>query len=485
MSSTYPRGTRVGPYEILSLLPTGKGGMGAVYLARPRPNYAASSPPLVALKMAYGSHNDFLKYEVDHMARLSHPNILRVLPIPSVGTNHGRPIFIAKAEPDNPRSPFYIAVEYMRGGSIEQLLKVRGRLTPTEAVEIAGQIANALVTIHGQQIVHLDIKDSNILLREPLSRWGARVPQVIVSDFGIAWSIDRKQLATVYGSQFYTAPERAAGAAPHPQNDVFSLGVLLYEMLVGRTPFTSVVVPGTQITESSRPQALNPAVSPDLERVMLRALATDPSQRYQSVAQFMAELDQVPGLASPGRVRLPLLQGTREYLIAGLSGMAALLLVVILAIVSVNTLSAAGSAGDLTATTNTAPAISTTTSTLVQDAASPTVERTATAKAVPTVARPTSTTIPVTLTPYIKPSAISAPTRRIARPMDVPPTEVRIAWPTEVPPTEVPPTEVPPPPTVAPLPPTDVPTTKVPPPTYSRGGGGGGGGGDGDLNPKP
>jgi eukaryotic-like serine/threonine-protein kinase len=259
----YPRGARIGPYEVVELLPTGRGGMAAVYLARPRPGHAASSPPLVALKVAETPHDDFLKYEAEHLEHLRHPNIVQVLPIPHTGTNQNRSIFIARTEPTSSTSPFYIAVAYMRGGSVEQLLKLRGRLTLIEAVEIACQVAEALIYLHSQQLVHLDIKGSNILFREPLRRWKAKVPQVVVSDFGIAWSTEREQLPTVYGSQFYTAPERAAGEPPRPHNDIFSLGVLLYEMLAGRMPFTGVVAPGAVVAEHARPSCSTPPFHPN------------------------------------------------------------------------------------------------------------------------------------------------------------------------------------------------------------------------------
>ena len=495
MSSTYPRGTRIGPYEILALLPSGKGGMGAVYLARPRANYAAGSPPLVALKMAYGSHNDFLKYEVEHMERLSHPNILRVLPLPTVGTNPGRPIYIAKAEPDNPNSPFYISVEYMRGGSVEQLLQRRGRLTPSEAVEIAKQVAVALAHIHNNQIVHLDIKDSNILLRAPLSRWSAQVPEIVVSDFGIAWSTERRQLATVYGSQLYTAPERAAGGVPNPQHDIFSLGVLLYQMLVGRHPFTSVVVPGTQIMEHSRPSRLNPAVSPELEQIILRAVATDPVQRYQTVHQLYSDLENLPGLVRPGRVRLPLIHGVREYLIATLSGVATLLLALIVAlfippppppdvtstsVTSSPTTSAVGAPNDPTSPVTTTPSTDSSRPTSTTLADSPTTSPAPTASGRPTLPVPqptattsgstpanqraTSTTIPATATPSATATPRPTSTRPPAPPTEVAPTPVAPPT-TEAPPpqpTEAPPEAPPPQPTQAPPPPPQ--PTEPPPP---------------------
>jgi serine/threonine protein kinase len=423
----FKRGDQIGPYEIIDLLPAGQGGMAAVYLARPREKYRQQSPPIVAVKVAYGTHNDFLKYEIEHMERFSHPHLLRLLPIPRSGTSQGRAVYTAKVETKGEDAAYYIAVEYMRGGSLEGVLKQRGRLTPTEAVEIGIQVADALAHMHSRQVVHLDIKASNILLRDPVPRIGSRVPKAVVSDFGIAWSTERKQLPTVYGSQFYTAPERAEGAAPHPRNDVFSTGVLIYELLCGRPPFTSVVVAGTRLQEHSLPRVVNPSISSELEQVILRAIATEPAERYQSAEELSAALKSLPGLKLPGRIRRPLLAGAREYTLASLS---AVLLVLLLGLGAL--FFTPGGSGAPVA----APTAAATNEVAIEDAfvnppptvavAPPTAVPTDEPAPAGTDSRPTSTSIPPTATPT------AAPTR-------VPPTA-----------TPVPPTEVPPPPTEVP-----------------------------------
>lgn len=330
----YPPGTHIGPYDVINVLPGGKGGMGAVYIARPRPRY--DGPPRVALKMAYGTHNDFLKTEISilqKLQRFNDPHILRVLPIAGVaGTGtQSRSGYIAKTEPDSTQSPYYIVVEYLRGGSVAQLLEQRGRLSCAEAVEIACQVADALALIHDQRIVHLDIKPSNILLREPPTRLVGCTPQIVVSDFGISWEREpgRAPPDQVYGSTLYTAPERSMGAIPHFQNDIFALGVMLYEMVTGETPFTDVVVPGTPLSPQRRPSVLNRQISPALEQVILTAIVTDPAQRYPTVQQMRHDLSHLPGIKRPGRVTLPLVKGTREYTLLGLATMALLLFVVL------------------------------------------------------------------------------------------------------------------------------------------------------------
>lgn len=438
----YKRGDQIGPYEIVDLLPAGQGGMAAVYLARPREKYRQQSPPIVAVKVAYGTHNDFLKYEIEHMERMNHPHLLRLLPIPRSGTTQGRAIYTAKIESQGEEPAYYIAVEYMRGGSLEGLLKQRGRLTPAEAVEVALQVADALDHMHSQQVVHLDIKASNILLREPIPRVGSRIPRAVVSDFGIAWSVERKQLPTVYGSQFYTAPERAEGAPPNPQNDVFSLGVLLYELLCGRPPFTSVVVAGTRLQEHSLPRRLNKAVSAELERVILRAAATDPAERYQTARQVRDALQALPAIRLPGRMRRPLLAGAREYTLASLS---AVLLVILLGLgvlfVGPSTTAEPAVAPlptealaleDVLISNNPAVTATIPVATATAQEPSPTAD----------AGRPTSTTLPPTNTP------LPSPTRIPPSATVLPPTEVPTAIPE---PTAVPTEPVPEQPTAAPV----------------------------------
>lgn len=306
--------------------------MAVAYKARPRPGY--SGPPLVVLKVAHGTHNDFLKYEETWMRGMIHDHILRVLPIAGSTTSQRKQHYSAKAEPNNPRSPYFIAMEYMQGGSLEDLLRLRGRLRCSEAVEIASQIAAGLKYIHAQQIVHLDLKPSNILLRKPLSRLVAQRPQVVISDFGIAQPVGRNGSDRVYGTIWYTAPERASGELPHPCNDIFALGVLLYEMVTGHLPFEDQVSSGTMLSTQRYPSELNRAVSHNLEGVILRALNTDCYQRYQTVQELQWDLDHFTGMRRPGGVRLPFFQSGRDYIVTALAGTAVMLLLLVMWAVS-------------------------------------------------------------------------------------------------------------------------------------------------------
>ncbi|NTU80077.1 MAG: serine/threonine protein kinase [Chloroflexales bacterium] len=283
--------------------------MATVYLARLRQEYSGTSP--VALKVAADSNgcNDVLKGEADLLQKLDHAHILKIVPIPvgTIATDHHT--YVAKAEPANPQSPWYIAVEYVPGGSIEQLLKICGPLSCDGAVEITTQIAKALTYLHNQGVVHLDVKPANILLRRPPASLRHHVPQAVLVDFGVAWSSKRPYMSSVYGAPAYMAPERAAGAPAAPQQDIFSLGVVLYEMVTGHTPFDQAATSQAEIAKDRRPTAMNPAVPESLEKLILRAIATDPQQRYQSMQQLVRDLDLLPEIKQPGTIKRPLLRG--------------------------------------------------------------------------------------------------------------------------------------------------------------------------------
>lgn len=318
MRIIYPTGTHIGPYEIVAVLPGGDAGaMSTVYLARLRPGYPGA--PCAALKIAapQRAYSDFLKSEEYYMSKFDHPHLLNILPIPAKSdAAERRLIYTALAEPNNPQSPWYIAVEYMAGGSLAQLLERRHRLRAGAAVELIAQAAAALAYMHSQHVVHLDIKPSNLLLRAPLSRTRAAVPHVVVSDFGIALALDRAVESKIYGTRAYMAPERARGTPPHARHDVFALGVVLYELLTGRLPYGEDAPAGMLLANSELPSQLNRSVSPELEELVLKAIALEPQDRYQSMQLLQRDLETLPDIDRPIRMRLPLLQGPREYLAA-------------------------------------------------------------------------------------------------------------------------------------------------------------------------
>jgi serine/threonine protein kinase len=186
-------------------------------------------------------------------------------------------------------------------------------------------------------MVHLDLKPSNILLREPLQRWSATLPDVVISDFGIAQFIGGTRYTRTLGTTGYTAPESAAGGRPHPQNDIYALGVMLYRLVTGRMPFDGPVIPGVQLHPNFYPSRFNSAVSPDLERVILTAINTNQHQRYPTIGYLQHALGRLPEARRPTGIKLPLIRGVPDGAVYGLSGAVLTLLVLLLMLFSLHT----------------------------------------------------------------------------------------------------------------------------------------------------
>jgi serine/threonine protein kinase len=311
--------------------------MAMVYIARPLAGY--TGPSQVVLKVADEAYNDFLKYEIEMMRRLQHPGILRLLPIASLAsTGTMQQMFNAKVEPYNPQSPYYIVMEYIRGGSLEHVIERAAPLAPAVAVHIALHIADALDYLHARNMVHLDLKPSNILLREPLHCWSATLPEVVISDFGIAQFVGGTRYTRTLGTTGYTAPESAAGGLPHPQNDIYALGVMLYRMVTGRMPFDGPVIPGVHLHPKFYPSRFNSAISPELERVILTAINTQQHQRYPSIGHLQHALNHLPEAHQPAGIKLPLIRGIPDGAVYGVSSAVFTLLLLLLLLFGLHTM---------------------------------------------------------------------------------------------------------------------------------------------------
>ena len=280
-----------GRYELEQVV--GTGGMSSVYRA-----YDRQLERTVAVKVLHerlgadDEHVSRFRHEAQAVAQLSHPNVVTVL---DRGVDDGRQ---------------YIVFEYVDGENLRQLLDRTGPLPPRRATEIAIAVADGLAFAHAHGIVHRDVKPQNVLL--------GRDGSVKVTDFGIARSADSglTQTGTVLGTSSYLSPEQASGQTVTEATDVYSLGVVLYELLDGEVPFpggNQVVVALRQATEA--PPALH-GVPPRLAAAVSRALARDPAQRFPSMTEFAAELraclddttvvTQPPAEPRKGRGRLPL-----------------------------------------------------------------------------------------------------------------------------------------------------------------------------------
>ncbi|HUP35063.1 MAG TPA: serine/threonine-protein kinase, partial [Candidatus Limnocylindria bacterium] len=263
---TLPPGATLGRFQILE--PLGQGGMATVYKA-----YQPSLEREVALKVlrpGFAQDAQFLERferEAKSIGRLRHPHIVQVFDFDTSG------------------GQYVLAMEFLEGGTLAtrlDLLRAEGRrLEPEEAVRIIGEVAGALGYAHQQGVVHRDIKPSNVML--------TRQDWAVVTDFGIARILDttsHTQTGVGIGTPEYMSPEQGQGQEVDHRADIYSLGVLAYELLVGRVPFhadTPLAVIYMHVHDPlPLPSSANAAVGPQVERVLLKALAKDREQRFAS-----------------------------------------------------------------------------------------------------------------------------------------------------------------------------------------------------------
>jgi tRNA A-37 threonylcarbamoyl transferase component Bud32 len=265
-----------GRYQLGSLL--GVGGMARVYLASDR--VLERQVAVKVLSLPYAQDPLFVerfRREARSAARLSHPNIVAVFDSGSDAGLH------------------YLVMEYVAGQSLAQLLADRGRLAPRRAAELAIEVCRALAAAHAQGLVHRDVKPGNVLVTED--------GRVKVTDFGIVKAAAATTLTgtgTVLGTAAYLSPEQAQGGPVDARSDLYSLGCVLYELLCGSPPFGSGA-DGPAVAVATRhlhqppapPSARNPQVDPELDAVVLTALAKDPAQRYQRAIELQAALERV------------------------------------------------------------------------------------------------------------------------------------------------------------------------------------------------
>ena len=258
-----------GRYRIIRKL--GAGGMADVYLAEDQ-----ELGRQVAIKILNDRHavdDSFIerfRREAKNAAGLSHPNIVSIY------------------DRGEAEGTYYIAMEFLDGRSLKELIVGRGPAPIKVAIDYARNILAALAAAHKQGIVHRDIKPHNVLI-------GAE-GRLKVTDFGIARSgaSQMTEVGSIIGTAQYLSPEQARGAPVDQTSDLYSVGVVLYEMLTGQVPFTGdtpLEIAMKHLSEVPKPPSeLRPEVSHDLDSVVLRALAKDPSERYQSAEEMDADL---------------------------------------------------------------------------------------------------------------------------------------------------------------------------------------------------
>src|SRR5487761_1299187 len=262
-----------GRYELINQI--ARGGMAEVYLAH---DLLLDRP--VALKVLFSelsSDSAFVarfRREAQAAANLSHPNIV--------------PIF-DWGEAD---ATYFIVMEYVDGEALSSIIRTQAPLAGAQAASIASDIAKALAYAHRHGVVHRDVKPGNVLISAD--------GQVKVTDFGIARATGADEQVTqtglVMGTATYFSPEQAQGLEVDGRSDIYSLGVVLYEMVTGRAPFTGetpVAIAYQHVREQpAAPRSINPAIPSALEAIILQAMAKLPAERFRSADEMRADLDR-------------------------------------------------------------------------------------------------------------------------------------------------------------------------------------------------
>lgn len=260
-----------GRYELLARV--GGGGMALVYKAKDL--LLGRFVAVKVLRQQFMHDDDFVKRfrrEAQAAASLSHPNIVSIYDVGQEEDTH------------------YIVMEYIDGANLNEIIRDRAPLQVEEAVRIASQICDALDHAHHNQIIHRDIKPHNILI--------GNNGRVKVTDFGIARAVTSStitQTGSVVGSVHYFSPEHAKGVTTGEKSDIYSLGIVLYQMLTGRLPFlgeSPISVALKHLQEPfEQPRLVNPHIPQSVENVILRAMRKNPQERYTSASSMLADLE--------------------------------------------------------------------------------------------------------------------------------------------------------------------------------------------------
>ncbi len=270
---------KLGKYEIIDRI--GRGGMAEVYRG-----YHAALDRYVAVKLLHPfladdpEFKDRFENEARNVAKLKHPNIVQVYDF----------------EYDSEGESYYMVMELINGPTLKdrlfELISSGERLGIGEAIRIVKSAAEALAYAHQRSMIHRDVKPANLMLDED--------QRVVLTDFGIAKIVTGTQFTAsggMVGTPAYMAPEQGLGEAGDERSDLYSLGVILYQLVIGKLPFdaeTPLAIILKHLNEPlPAPHELMPDIPQDLEHVICRALAKDVEERYQSAADFAADLNRL------------------------------------------------------------------------------------------------------------------------------------------------------------------------------------------------
>lgn len=304
-------------YEILQML--GEGGMGTVYKARDRELDRLLAVKVIRPELA-GNPKILARFKQELILarQVTHKNVIRIY---DLGVAEGLK---------------FITMEFIEGRDLASLLQER-RPTHDESLRIVRQVARALEAAHAEGVVHRDLKPQNIMIDGR--------GRVSVMDFGLARSVEMHgmtQTGMLMGTPTYMSPEQAQGRRVDARSDLFSLGIIFYEMLTGQVPFQADTVLASLLKRTQEPapppRQVDPSVPEALNAVVVKCLAIDPDQRYQSTTEVVRDLDTLAGdtpgaslmVSMPGLVAAPPASKTWRWVAVGLG---ALVLVMVIAAV--------------------------------------------------------------------------------------------------------------------------------------------------------
>ena len=262
-----------GRYEVLERI--GSGGMAIVYKAKDV--LLNRVVTIKVLREQFVSDEDFIRRfrrEAQSVASLSHPNIVSVYDVGKEGDTE------------------YIVMEYVEGRNLKEIIREYAPLSTEQSVNLARQITMAIQNAHEHHIIHRDIKPHNILVTEN--------GHAKVTDFGIARAVSSATVThtgDIVGSVHYLSPEQAKGLQSNEQSDIYSLGIVLYELITGKVPYdgeTPITIALKHLQEQPvLPSKINPRIEKEFEAVIMRAIAKSPEKRYLSAKDLLADLDHI------------------------------------------------------------------------------------------------------------------------------------------------------------------------------------------------
>jgi eukaryotic-like serine/threonine-protein kinase len=271
-----------GRYQVLKEL--GRGGMGIVFQAHDKQLNEQVALKIISPMLSNDPESlERLKREVSSARRIAHPNIIRIYDIGETNGLH------------------FVSMEFFPGQSLKEYIRNSGALSLIQGSHIVLQICAGLEAAHWQRIIHRDLKSQNILI--------GPTGNLKVIDFGLARpSYMEGMTATglIMGTPEYMSPEQVSGKKADERSDLYSLGIILYEIFTGRLPFrgeSAISVGFQQIRDDPPPpREINPQISEEMERMILKALQKDPNKRYATVTEFRQDFEKLVQTAAPGPI---------------------------------------------------------------------------------------------------------------------------------------------------------------------------------------